>query len=310
LRGLAINFTSTHQVGNSAGISKVGENKQLLITIVPVAQLLLIKIKKREFNSFKINIPLSMQGKKEYKEKLFTHFQLSDYVPEDNFYRRLKQALSLDFLYVLTKPYYGNCGQKSIDPTVFFKLMLVGYLENLTSDRHLMSHCKMRLDILYFLGYDIDQPLPWHSTLSRTRQLFPESLYEDLFHRVLILCIESGMVSGHTQAIDSAPVKANASMDSLELKIPEESLEEYLNKYHHISKGDKSPKASRKAKQDKSEVNDRKVSASEKELKEISARTKRWSEEQDQRPGSGNKHSKYVSNTCPEPVVGRRITVR
>jgi len=253
-----------------------------------------------------------MQGKKDYKEKLFTHFQLSEYVPEDNFYRRLKQALSLDFLYELTKPYYGDCGQKSIDPTVFFKLMLVGYLENLTSDRQLMSHCKMRLDILYFLGYDIDQPLPWHSTLSRTRQLFPEVFFEELFHRVLLLCIESGMVSGHTQAIDSAPIKANASMDSLELKIPEESLEEYLNKYHHISKGDKSPKASRKAKHEKSDENDRKVSASEKELKEIAARTKRWSEEQDQRPGAGNKQSKYVSNkTHYSPVdPDARISVK
>ena len=253
-----------------------------------------------------------MQGKKEYNEKLFTHFQLSEYVPEDNFYRRLKQALTLDYLYALTKPYYGDCGQKSIDPVVFFKLCLVGYLENLISDRQLMSHCKMRLDILYFLGYDIDQPLPWHSTLSRTRALLPESVFTETFEQVLRLCMDKGMVSGHTQAIDSAPVKANASMDSLELKVPEESLEEYLKKYHHISKGDKAPKPSRKAKQDKSDENDRKLSASEKELKEIAARTKRWSEEQDQRPGAGNKNSKYVSNkTHYSPVdPDARISVK
>ena len=76
-----------------------------------------------------------MQGKKDYQEKLFTHFQLSDRIPVENFYRRLKAVLDLSFLYKLTKGYYGTCGQKSIDPVVFFKLSLVGYLENIISDR-------------------------------------------------------------------------------------------------------------------------------------------------------------------------------
>jgi len=101
-----------------------------------------------------------MQGKKDYQEKLFMSFQLSDRIPEENFYRRLKESLDLHFLYDLTKEYYGECGQKSIDPVVFYKLCLVGYLENIISDRKLMDHCTMRLDILYFLGYDIDESLP------------------------------------------------------------------------------------------------------------------------------------------------------
>jgi len=69
-----------------------------------------------------------MQGKKEYKEKLFMSFQLSERIPGNNFYRQLKESLDLGFLYKLTKVYYGDCGQKSIDPVVFFKLCLVGYL--------------------------------------------------------------------------------------------------------------------------------------------------------------------------------------
>ncbi len=63
-----------------------------------------------------------MQGKKTYQEKLFSQFQLSHRVPKENFYRRLKEELDLHFLYVLTRPYYGYSGQKSIDPIVFFKL--------------------------------------------------------------------------------------------------------------------------------------------------------------------------------------------
>jgi len=181
----------------------------------------------------------SMQGKKDYQEKLFSHFQLSDRVPEHNFYRRLKGVLDLDFLYPLTKKYYGSSGQKSIDPVVFFKLCLVGYLENIISDRKLIDHCSMRLDILYFIGYDIDEPLPWHSTISRTHQLYPEAVFEEVFTKVLGMCVDKGMVSGTTQVIDSAPVKANASMDSLELKVPEEELEAHLRKLRHISAMDK-----------------------------------------------------------------------
>tara|TARA_R110002167_G_scaffold22938_1_gene81756 strand:- start:237 stop:1808 length:1572 start_codon:yes stop_codon:yes gene_type:complete len=236
-----------------------------------------------------------MQGKKDYQEKLFNNFQLSNRVPETNFYRRLKGVLDLNFLYKLTKEYYGESGQKSIDPVVFFKLCLVGYLENLISDRKLITHCSMRLDILYFLGYDIDEELPWHSTISRTRQLFPESVFEEVFTKVLELCIEKGMVSGHMQVIDSAPVKANASMDTLELKVPEEDLEKHLRKVRAISSMDKET-PHRKSKGDKSDEGQRGITASKKELDAIKGRNKKWAKDQDQRPGAGNKGSKYTSN--------------
>lgn len=173
----------------------------------------------------------SMQGKKIYTEKLFANFQLSGRVPESNFYRQLKRMLDLDFLYPATKSLYGDTGNPSIDPKVFFKLLIVGYLENITSDRKLIENCGMRLDVLYFLGYDIDEPLPWHSTMSRTRNLYPEPLFEELFNKVFAICVSSGMVSGDTQCVDSAISKASASKDSLvEIKRPVISIQEYFKK--------------------------------------------------------------------------------
>jgi len=169
-----------------------------------------------------------MQGQKEYSEKLFTNFQLSERIPKDNFYRRLGEVLDLRFIRKLTKSYYGSCGQKSIDPVVCMKLMLVGMLENINSDRRLMKHCAMRMDILFFLGYDIDEPLPWHSTLSRTRSLIPKEVFESCFSEVFKLCVDAGLVSGKTQAIDSAPVKANASMDKLEKRLVDITPEEHI----------------------------------------------------------------------------------
>jgi transposase len=156
-----------------------------------------------------------MQGKKHFSGKLFTQFRLSDRVPEENFYRRLKAVLNLRWLYKATEKYYGKEGQQSIDPVVFFKLILIGYLENLGSDRRIINTVSLRLDMLFFIGYDIDEQLPWHSTLSRTRQLYGEELFKQLFKEVLKQCIDKGMVAGRRQVMDSVAVKANASMDSL-----------------------------------------------------------------------------------------------
>lgn len=150
------------------------------------------------------------------------------------------------------------------------------------------------MDILYFLDYDIDERLPCHSTISRTRQLFPEAVFEKVFTHVFEMCVNKGMVSGHTQAIDSAPVKANASMDSLELKVPVQDLEAHLADVRHISHRDKA--VFRKAKKNKASEEQRGLRASEQELKNIASRNKNWSQNQDQRPGAKNKGSRYTSN--------------
>ena len=112
-----------------------------------------------------------MQGKKQLTPQLFYHQSLDSMVPEDNFYRSVNKNLSLGFLYRVTALYYGRCGQESIDPVVFFKILLVGYLNNINSDRALMRFCSNCLDVRLFLGYDISESLPFHSTISRTRSL-------------------------------------------------------------------------------------------------------------------------------------------
>ena len=168
------------------------------------------------------------RGKK-YQEKLFISFRLSERVPKDNVYRRLKEMLDLSFLSKMTGQYYGTEGQKSIDTEVFFKFMLIGYIENINSDRKIIESAQMRLDMLYFLGYDMDEPLPWHSTLSRTRKLFGESVFLELFRKILMLCVEQGMVSGKTQAVDSAFIRANASVDSPVERELHEKSERFLN---------------------------------------------------------------------------------
>lgn len=171
-----------------------------------------------------------------YTPKLMYHtINLNSMVPQDNFYRKLKQVLDLNFLYKETESYYGTEGQESIDPVVFFKICLVGYLNNNNSDRRLIEYCSNCCDIRLFLHYDLDEPLPWHSTISRTRQLYGEEVFLSLFKKVLSLCIEKGMVRGKRQVIDSAFVKANASLDSLVKKEVLEDAEDYCQELNEQS---------------------------------------------------------------------------
>ncbi len=231
-----------------------------------------------------------MLGKKHYQPKLFNSFNLADRVPENSFYKILKQALDLRFLYKTTAPFYGKCGQKSIDPVVFFKICLVGYLENIISDRQLIEHCAMRMDILFFLDYDIDEELPWHSTISRTRQLFPDPVFEDVFNKLFTMCVDKGMVAGHTQTIDSAMIKANASMESLELKVPEETLEEHLKKVRIMSQAD------RPVKTNKASESQQKVTATKEQIRDLKTTQDKWKRDQDQHPGASSQKAKYTSN--------------
>jgi transposase len=113
------------------------------------------RIYRKEFVSY------IMQGQKDFQPRLFYQLSLEELVPSDNYYRKIAAQLPLHFLYKATKGYYGDKGQESIDPIVFFKILLVGYLNNINSDRALMRYCTNCLDVRLFLGYDLNEELPW-----------------------------------------------------------------------------------------------------------------------------------------------------
>jgi transposase len=176
-----------------------------------------------------------MQGKKQLTPQLFYNISLATLVPQDNFYRKLNRELDLSFLYAATRGYYGREGQQSIDPVVFFKILLTGYLNNINSDRALLRFCADSLSIRLFLGYDLQEELPYHSTISRTRQLYGEATFLQLFQIVLKKCIDKGMVRGKRQCVDSAYLKANASMDSLLEKEIIEDASAFVNELEENS---------------------------------------------------------------------------
>jgi transposase len=235
-----------------------------------------------------------MQGRKTFTPKMLYSISLQELVPNTNFYRKLLSLIDFHWIYKQTASYYGSEGQMSIDPIVFFKILLVGYINNIASDRKLIEFCSDSLAIRLFLGYDIDEALPWHSTISRTRQLYGENVFQQLFEKVFTKCVESGMVAGHTQAIDGAFLKANASKDSLEIKKVDTSLDEYLLEQIKANTEPIRPAAINRAPEEQQHMpGDKEEQA--KQLKELNTRYERQTKQYEDMPGDDRK-GKFLSN--------------
>jgi transposase len=170
----------------------------------------------------------SMMGIKKRSFAPLENISLEDLVPKDNFYRRLEEKLDLSFVRgLVAERYAASSGRLSIDPVVFFKLQLVLFFEDLRSERQLMKIASDRLSIRWYLGYDLNEPLPDHSTLTRIRERYGLEVFRRFFEEIVELCIEAGLVWGKELYFDSTKVKAKADVDSL---LPRFAVEAHLKK--------------------------------------------------------------------------------
>jgi transposase len=110
-----------------------------------------------------------MMGQKERSFAPLVNVSLEELVPQDHFYRHVERTLDLSFVRAFVQQTYAGAGRPSSDPVVFFKLQLVMFFEGLRSERLLMRHAADRLSVRWFIGYDLDEPLPDHSSLTRIR---------------------------------------------------------------------------------------------------------------------------------------------
>jgi transposase len=129
-----------------------------------------------------------MMGQKTAQPKLYYSFSLDEAVPRNHVVRRLVAAVDFSFVYGLVRRYYSHTGQPSVDPVVLFKLSLLGYLFNITSERRLCEEASLNLAWRWFLGYELDEPIPDHSVLSKARRRFGPVVYERFFRRIVQLC--------------------------------------------------------------------------------------------------------------------------
>jgi transposase len=114
----------------------------------------------------------------------------------------------------LVGPLYAGGGRPSVDPVAFFKLQLIMFFEDLRSERQLMRVVADRLSLRWYLGYDLHEPLPDHSSLTRIRERFGLEVFRRFFERIVEECFEAGLVWGEELFFDATKVEANASLDS------------------------------------------------------------------------------------------------
>jgi transposase len=168
---------------------------------------------------------LIMMGQHDRSEALFYYFRLEDQVPESHLLRQIEKHISLAFVREKLKESYSETGRPSIDPELLLRILLIGYLYGITSERKLVEELRMHLAWRWFTGLGFDQEIPHHSTFSKNRHgRFQESkVFEQLFEEIVARCLEAGLVQGDNLSVDGSFIEANASKQS---RIPREQLAE------------------------------------------------------------------------------------
>lgn len=151
------------------------------------------------------------------------------------FYERVNRILAQagfdDFAEQLCQSFYqedGSAGRPSIPPGVYFRMLLVGYFEGIDSERGIAWRVADSFSLRSFLGLELTERSPDHSTLSRIRQRLDASIYERMFQFVLAALGQAGLVKGKTIGIDATTLEANAALRSIVRRDTGEGYQDYL----------------------------------------------------------------------------------
>ncbi len=157
-----------------------------------------------------------MMGHQARSESLFYYFRLEDQIPEDHLLRLIDQHIDLSFVRERLKSFYSSTGRPSIDPEVLLRLLLVGYLYGISSERRLLDEVRMHLAYRWFARLDFEQEIPDHTTFSKNRHgRFRQSgVFLEVFEEIVRRCLANGLVEGRNLAVDGTMVGANASRQS------------------------------------------------------------------------------------------------
>lgn len=181
-----------------------------------------------------------MFGKKEQAGQLTLWMVSADIVrgPGEAYYERLDKALRTGGfdrrVRELCTPYYvadeSKGGRKGIDPFVYFKMLIVGFFENIGSERGIATRCADSISIRRFLKYTLTENTPDHSSLSRIRTRLGTEVYEEAFMIILEILRKNKLLKGKHLGIDTSVIEANASMRTLVNNHTGETYDEYVKR--------------------------------------------------------------------------------
>ena len=155
-----------------------------------------------------------MMGRlKREQEQLFYSFSLDEAVPDDHSVRAIAAVLDLSWVHGELASYYSPLGRPSIDPALMIRMLIVGYVFAIRSERALCREVQVNLAYRWFCGLSIEDRLPDHSAFSRARnERFRDSdIFRSVFERVVEACIAAGLVGGEGFAVDASLIAADAN---------------------------------------------------------------------------------------------------
>ena len=146
------------------------------------------------------------------QEQFFYSFRLDEAVPEDHAVREIAAVLDLSWAHSELAPYYPEIGRPSIDPVLMIRMLIVGYVFGIRSERALCREVQVNLAYRWFCGLSIEDKVPDHSAFSRARnERFGDSnVFRCVFERIVGTCIAAGLVGGEGFAVDASLIQADA----------------------------------------------------------------------------------------------------
>lgn len=143
--------------------------------------------------------------------QFFYNFDLDDVVPPDHLVRKIDGVLDLGWVHGELAPYYSHTGRPSIDPELMLRMLIIGYVFAIRSERRLCAEVQVNLAYRWFCRFGVEDAVPNHSVFSRSRhERFAESdIFRRLFERVVARAIAAGLVGGEAFSIDASLIKAD-----------------------------------------------------------------------------------------------------
>jgi len=156
---------------------------------------------------------------------------LNAFVPTNHILRQINEKIDFSFIYNKMELYYSKLGRKSLHPVLLFKMLLVGYLFNVDSERELEQEVHLNIAYRWFLGLDLTDSVPDHSTFSqnRRRRFKDNTVFQEIFDHIIKLCIEKGLITGEVIVTDSTHIKASAVKGKVEKVVVDKTPSQYLN---------------------------------------------------------------------------------
>jgi transposase len=147
------------------------------------------------------------------QEQLFYEFSLDEVVPADHLVRRLDAVLDTSWVHGELAPFYSALGRPSIDPELMIRMLIVGYVFAIRSEREICRDVQVNLAYRWFCGLGLEDSIPNHSVFSRARsERFRDSdLLRTVFEHVVMSCIDAGLVGGRNFAVDASLIEADAN---------------------------------------------------------------------------------------------------